>query len=215
VSERRVVLGGFTLLEVVIGATLMALLLAAIGMTVLQGGDAYETGAAIGAAEVKARRVLDRVASELAAAEADSLDPQPAGPLGSSSIAFRRATGIAGGAASWSNTMRIEFAYDPGELDDGADNDGDDLVDEGRLVLTEDDGLPSERSVVLTSFVREYLEGEAPNGNDDNGNGLLDERGVSFELVGETLMIQLSLERFDSDNNLLTRTVGTGIRLRN
>jgi hypothetical protein len=38
---------------------------------------------------------------------------------------------------------------------------------------------------------------------------------VTFELVGETLLIRLSLERRDGDNELLTRTVETGIRLRN
>jgi hypothetical protein len=212
---RVVCRSGFTLLEVVIGALLMALLLGAIGMTVLRGGVAYEAGIAVSATEVKARRVLDRVANEFAAAGVGSLDPPPAGPLGVSSVEFRTCTGVAGGAATWSNDKRIAFAYDPGEVDDGLDNDGDGLADEGQLVLTLDAGLATEQSVVLTGYVRELLEGELPNGNDDNGNGLLDEGGVSFELVGQTLMIRLTLERRDTDNNLLTRTVETGIRLRN
>ena len=132
-----------------------------------------------------------------------------------SSVEFRTCTGVAGGAATWTNDKRIAFAYDPGEVDDGLDNDGDGLADEGQLVLTLDVGLATEQSVVLTSYVRELLEGELPNGNDDNGNGLLDEGGVSFELVGQTLMMRLTLEKRDTDNNLLTRTVETGIRLRN
>ena len=124
-------------------------------------------------------------------------------------------SGFAGGAPTWSSLTRIGFAYEPGEIDDAIDDGGDGLVDEGQLVMVQDVGTAAERTLVLASSVRELLEGELPNAADDNGNGLQDEGGVSFELVGETLLIRLSLERRDSDNQLLTRTVETGIRLRN
>ena len=96
-------------------------------------------------------------------------------------------TGLASRLGPWlTQGQRFEFVYDPDEVDDGQDNNGNGLIDEGRIVWTRNVGAPDERSVVLCHQVREYLEGEVPNGLDDNGNGLVDEKGLSFERNGET-----------------------------
>jgi hypothetical protein len=67
----------------------------------------------------------------------------------------------------------------------------------------------------LVNWVRELLEGELPNGLDDNGNGLIDESGLSFEIDGDTITIRLTLERFDAEGTLITRTVETAVTLKN
>ncbi|MEQ1892117.1 MAG: hypothetical protein ABL998_06210 [Planctomycetota bacterium] len=63
--------------------------------------------------------------------------------------------------------------------------------------------------------MRELAEGELDDGDDDNGNGLVDEEGLSFERTGGRLVIRLSLESLDSNGNSLVRTVQTSVRLRN
>jgi hypothetical protein len=194
---------------------ILGILLGAIGMTVLRGGGAFKYGMAAGAVEAQARRAIDRIAEQFTAAESSNLTPNPLAPFGSSTLDFRGSTGYAAGAPTWGPTTRVQFQYDPGEVDDGLDNDGDGIVDEGRVVLIENFGLPDQRSQVLCLYVREFLAGETSDGVDENGNGLIDERGLSFELTGQILTIRLSLERLDPDNNVLVRTVETAVRLRN
>jgi len=112
-------------------------------------------------------------------------------------------------------TSRIAFQNHPSDPDDGIDNNGNGLVDEGQVILMRNVGLANETTTVIVPWVREFTEGEIANGNDDNGNGLIDERGLSFELVGQTLNIRITLERLDSDQRPLVRTVETSVRLRN
>jgi hypothetical protein len=71
------------------------------------------------------------------------------------------------------------------------------------------------QEVVLCGSVRPRAPGEIANGIDDNGNGLVDEAGLSFELSGRTLTIRLTLERPDRVAGTLSRTVTTSVRLRN
>lgn len=206
---------GFTIVELAIAMLILGILLGAIGMTVLRGGGAYKQGIAAGAVEAQARRALDRIAEQFTSAQSDNLNPNPLPPFGSNTLDFRNSTGFAGGAVTWGPTTRLQFQYDPGEIDDGVDNDGDGVADEGRVVLMENFGLANQVTQVLCVNVREFLEGETPDGADENGNGLIDERGLSFELNDQTLTIRLSLERLDDNNNPLVRTVETGVRLRN
>ena len=118
------------------------------------------------------------------------------------------------GSITW-QTIRIEFQYDPAEIDDGIDNDGDGLVDEGRAVLLRNWNTAAEKRTVLCNDVREYLEGETPDGNEENGNDLTDERGLCFELDGDRLTIRLTLEKTDHEGRLATVTVETTVHFRN
>ena len=102
-----------------------------------------------------------------------------------------------------------------GEIDDGLDNNGNGLVDEGRVVLTENLGGADERDRILARRVRELLEGELDNGVDDNGNGLVDEKGFSFERMGESLVIRMTMERIDVGQRTIERSAQTSVRLRN
>ena len=65
--------------------------------------------------------------------------------------------------------------------------------------------------------VREYLEGEVPNGADDNGNGIVDENGLcmTWDANSNLLTIMLTLERVSPNGGLTTRTVQTSVQVRN
>jgi hypothetical protein len=62
-------------------------------------------------------------------------------------------------------------------------------------VLRRDLDDPSEAPVVLARGVPERLEGETENGEDDNGNGLVDEPGLCFALEGTELSVRLTVAR--------------------
>ena len=123
--------------------------------------------------------------------------------------------GFAGGIILWGPDTQIVLEYDPNELDDGIDNDGDGLVDEGQVVWIENPGVPGERRVVLCRGVPEDLEGEIQNLLDDNGNGLIDERGFSLDVQGQVLTMRLTLQALDPAGRLLTKTVQSSVRIRN
>lgn len=56
---------------------------------------------------------------------------------------------------------------------------------------------------------------ELANAADDNGNGLIDERGFFLERAGETVIVRLMLQRRTADGAFLDRTSQTSMRLRN
>jgi len=66
--------------------------------------------------------------------------------------------------------------------------------DLGRLVWVERPGTPSEFRFVVADHVSPLLEGEELNGLDDNGNGLVDEPGLTFVLFRFAVTIRLSVE---------------------
>ena len=115
----------------------------------------------------------------------------------------------------WSNQHRLAFEYDTGEVDDGVDNDGDGLADEGNLVLRRNDGLANEVRIVLCRGVAELFEGELANGIDDNGNGVVDEAGFNVHRVGDVLTIRLTVQDALGQGVILTRSLETSSRLRN
>jgi prepilin-type N-terminal cleavage/methylation domain-containing protein len=207
---------GFTLIELMI---VLALLSTFVGSLLAVGSTSTrlcETGVNKSNLEGSARRALDRLARELSGARSDSLGTLPESPLWQEGIDFDRVESIRAGDGriTWS-ADRAEFRLDGEETDDGLDNDDDGLVDEGALVLVRDSGGAGESAITLAHGVREYLEGELANGVDDNGNGLIDERGVAFERVGRDLRLYLTLEGVGSDGRIVTRTLETTVWSRN
>ena len=91
----------------------------------------------------------------------------------------------------------------------------DELIDECEAVLVMDENGPDEQTIVLAHEIREFLEGETQNGLDDNGNGLVDERGLCFERTGDDLALRLTLESRDREGRLVTRTLETSVYPRN
>ncbi len=208
---------GGTIVEFLVVSLLFVILIGAIGMAIQGGSAAYEQGVANADVEAQTRRMVERIAAEFLDADRSSLVLAPPAPFGATSIDFQRAEAYGVGGVQMGPVRRIQLAYVPGEADDGADNNGNGLVDECRLELVTDlAGAPGE-IVGWGGFVREYLEGEVPDGNDDNGNGVSDERGLclTYEPISAALTIRLTVERLSPSGGSILRTVETAVRLRN
>lgn len=162
------------------------------------------------------QRAVQRVTRELEFAGLGAMTPRNTSPLWSESLSFRGCQGYDEGAASvaWSDVRTLRLEYEPGESDDGADNDGDGLVDEGQLVWLENEGAPEEQRIVLAHGVAEYLQGETPDGDDDNGNGLVDERGFALSFEGAVVTIHLSLQTAGA-NGTIAKTLETSVSVHN
>jgi hypothetical protein len=205
-----------SLIELLIATTLLVMTLGAVVLVSSANDRAYQTGVTAAHLDAQLGIAVDRVVGELrVAAMEDTVLPVP-GLTGPAAVTYAHATDYVAGEVVKTPPRRLEFEYDFGELDDGLDNNGNGLVDEGRIVLTEDIGTPNERRRVLTRWVSEW--GEPVNGVDDNGNGLVDEPGFWVEPVGgaeETLSVFLSLSRWDRSGRVASRTSLTSIRIRN
>jgi len=209
-------IAGFTLVEATIATTILGLILGAIGLTALRGKENFRQGMTVAMLDARAERLLDRIADEVRYAGRDSLPVLPLPPAGSATIEFRACAGYDGGATLWTTRTSIARVADPRDPEDGIDNDGDGVVDEGQVVLTRNLGDADEIGVVIGGGVRRLLQGEDANVLDDNGNGLTDERGLSFVLDGtSSLTIRLSLEALDPSGLPMVRTVQTTVSMRN
>jgi len=206
---------GYSLLEISITIGMLSLTLGSVALVGRSGEQLYMHESSHSELEAQTRRVVYRISRELMASGATTLSPDPLAPAGADGLVYQKAKGFDGAGVVWENPVSVGFRYARGEIDDGRDNNGNGLVDEGEIIWTRDPGTSSERVIVWAHLVREYLEGEVPNGVDDNGNGLVDERGISFERNGDILTIRVTLEGDGPGASLITHTGQTQIRLRN
>ncbi len=207
-------LSGFTLIELMIGTTVVAGLFYAIATTSLSASNTYDETMRRARLVTKAHKVLDRISDEFVEAELTTITPALPG-VGASTITYRVPGSLAGSVITWSGNRTIAFQTDAGEFDDGIDNNGDGRIDEGVVLFTIDAGLATQKQVTLCHDVRSLLGGELSNLGDDNGNLMVDERGLVFELTANVLTIRLTLEDIDEDGNTLSKTVQTSVRIRN
>lgn len=189
---------GFTLLEMVIALTLVALVVTNIVMAMESGTKAYEAGSSRGEIEDQARRTLDRIALAIMGSTRDGLAPGQEAPLHTSSLTYQLNLGYEDGEAVWSDPERIE-------RDEQA----------AQIAWLRNPGAAEEQRVVWTKWVREYMDGEVQNGIDDNGNGLIDESGLSFTLEEDLVTIRLTLERPGPDGRPVTVPLMTQVNVRN
>jgi hypothetical protein len=206
---------GFSLVELMIVGLILSLILGMIAAIATSSERAYETGSTAAHLERQVAIAMDRVVAELRIANLTSITPDPVPGLGASSVQFVKAEGSVDGEPIWSPLRSLAFEYEQGELDDGLDNNSNGLVDEGRVVLTEDIGGAGEMRIVLTRWVPELFEGELPNGLDDNGNTFIDERGFWLLRTDETIQVGMSLEKTDAQGRRMTRTGRSSTRVRN
>jgi hypothetical protein len=183
-------------IEVVISITIFAGTVLGLLSVLDRLQGASNDAARLADMRVRARSALDRIVRELGDSGLSVISPQPVAPLGASSLTYQRAQGYESGNIVWGPQARIEWRLEPGEIDDGRDNDGDGLIDEGEIVWTERPDTPDAHSVVWCTGVAKLAEGESANLFDDNGDGLIDEPGLSFQIADNVLAVRLTLERY-------------------
>jgi prepilin-type N-terminal cleavage/methylation domain-containing protein len=205
---------GFTLVEILIAVAVLSLALLAISMISTTGMGVFRTTALNTGLDSEALRAVDRISSELARADSNSLVP-PMPNDGTSELLFQEVVGVEDGEPTWGLVQEVLFEYEAGELDDGADNNHNGLVDEGVVVLHRDIGGADEHRVILCRGVKELAEGEVANGLDDNGNGLVDEKGFCLQWVDGVLRVQISVEETGSGGAHVVRSLQTSVRTRN
>ena len=220
-SARRKHAAGYTLVELIIAGALLIIVAGGALRASLRGLELFRTNSANADVNARSGRAIERIMRELVSAGGLTLDPAltltpPLPTPWASSLEFRSASTWTAGALVWGDLRRIAWQLGGGELANDADDDGDGLIDEGDIVLTEDVGGANERSVVLVTGVAELLVGELPNGLDDNGNGMVDEAGLCFDRTGGTLNVRVTLERLAPQRQaILSRTLEDSLRLRN
>jgi type II secretory pathway pseudopilin PulG len=203
--------GGFTLVELVISVSFLAGMLLVAGLATERTLASFRERRAEQESVVEANRILQRVASELSFAAEAGLGPATLDAVGSERIEYR----VALGGGAYSDTRTLALGFEPGELDNGLDDDGDGLVDEQRLESVEDEGGAAELRVTLANGIAEFLAGELPNGLDDNDNGLVDERGLSFVREGGALRVRLTVLYRTTLQTVRPRTLETLVLPRN
>jgi len=208
--------GGFTLVEAAVAVALMGSALGAILYVLDSTSRAFQTGSLLARMDAEADLALQRACDALRGADPAWLTPPD--PAGSEQqLDFQSTVGLQDdGTPIPGVVQRLAFEYDDLEADDGIDNDGDGLVDEGRLVYVVDVGGANQRRV-LARDVAEAPPGEVlGNGLDDDDNDVADDRGFSFVLTDSTLTLRLTLERVDhATNGTLVQTYERTVALRN
>lgn len=207
---------GFTLIELTLTTALLAVVLGSALLLTLSSHDLYTESTARAEVQEKAQRALSRLVAELSFADRDTFLPDAVGIAGTDDLRFNTIESVAGGAAVLGVPLRLWREADPADPDDGVDNDGDGVIDEGRLVLLRDEGGPVQVRTILVSHVSELFEGETP-GNliDDNGNGVIDETGFFVRRDGNLLLLGVSLEGALRDGRTVAASMTTTLALRN
>lgn len=211
---------GFTLLEAMVSLGILSIVLGGVVMASQRGLGLFRTCSINGEINARAGRAIDRVMRELLSSGIGTIQPDLTTPPGlptvwSETLDYQAADNWAGGVVVWGTAMQLSLEYAEGELNNNLDDNGDGLVDECTLFLTEDPGGAGEQRVVLVNGVSEFLQGETQNAADDNGNGLEDERGFCVDMNNGFLTVRLSLERLGADGQLLVRTQQDSILLNN
>lgn len=187
---------GFTLIEALFAMALVTLIVVKITLVLDSAQDANAQESSAMALEDNARRVLDKVAYAVMGADRDALFPDPESPNFSTEVEFQIRLGVEDGEVVYSDPEWIG--------QEGA-----------HLRHKQNPGLPEELRVNWCNTVRPFLLGEVDNGEDDNGNGLTDEDGLSFTLDGNAVTIRLCLERQCKDGKAITQAVETVVTVRN
>ncbi len=198
----------------VLALVLLALLSRSVFEVVGSAQSAFGTSARIEAEASRANHGLVRALGHLETAGASTLVPNPIGDFGTDSLTFQEPVGITVAGAVWGEPNQIGFERDTGEMNDGPDNDGDGLIDEGRLIFTRAWGTPGAPRYLLLGSVAELGVGELANGLDDDGDGVIDEGGFNVQRVGDVLRVQLAVERV-TDGRVTATEVVSSMRLRN
>ena len=186
---------GWTLVELLLAAGLTGLVMAKAAFVLREAFRAAGRSTATMHSEDQARAVMERISLAVMGSDKDSLFPGVES-VHSSAIRYSMSLGLENGELVWS---------DPEEI----------RLDGTSIQWRENPDAAEERRVTWSNIVSPLLAGETVNGVDDNGNGLVDEDGLSFVLEGDSVRIRLTIQRPEVDGRTVPQTVESVVYLRN
>lgn len=191
---------GFTLLELMIALTIVSLLAVNVVMVMRTGSEAARSGVFFKTLNDEADQTLDRISLALMSSDAENLYPVAVAPLYTNEVTYSVSLGVVDGEVIESPPESIGW---------------DALADRGRVLWAENPGLENERIVSWSNWVPTFHEGEDFNGDDDNGNEIVDESGLAFDMIGALVNIHLTVERQGPDGEWTPTTRRLQITCRN
>jgi prepilin-type N-terminal cleavage/methylation domain-containing protein len=189
---------GFTIVELVFAAAILGLLSLNLAMVLRTSSSAFETGVFRKVIDDQAELTMDRISLAVMASAEKDLYPISVAPMNTPRLDYQICLGFQDGQLVMGDTERIEY-----------------VPLNGLVVWSQNPNSTDTRSVVWSSWVPNNLDGELVNGLDDNGNGLIDEQGLSFDSSGGKVNIHLTLERKDSKGVIFKRTLVNTVTCRN
>ena len=173
---------GFTLLELMIALTIMALIAVNITMVTRTGTEAARAGIFDITLNDELETTLDRISLAVMSSRADDIYPRRTSPGFTPNVTYTVTLGYEGGVEVQGPPERIAF---------------NETALGGQVVWLESPGEVDERRVVWSNWVPILSKREEPNGVDDNANELPDEAGLAFDMDGDLVNIHLTIERLD------------------
>ena len=186
---------GWTLVELLLAAGLTGLVMTKASLVLREAFGAAGRSTATMHSEDQARAVMERISLAVMGSDRETLFPSVES-VHSDSISYSMSLGLEDGELVWS---------DPEEI----------RLDGTAVEWRENPGAAEERRVTWTTLVSPLLAGETVNGVDDNGNGLVDEDGLSFVLEGDSVRIRLTIQRPEVDGRTVPQSVESVVYIRN
>lgn len=189
---------GFSTLELVFAVAILVLISLNMSMVLRTSNDAFASGVLQKVIGEQAEQTMDRISLAVMASTATDLNPVKASPLNSARLEYKTCLGYQDGQLVMGELERIEY-----------------VQQQGTVVWSQNPDASQAHKVVWSSWVPKNLDGEDANGIDDNGNGLVDEPGLSFDSTGPKVNIRLTLRRTDKAGKVYKTTLNNTVTCRN
>lgn len=190
---------GFTLIEVAIAMAILILVIVNIHLVSKTGTDAVRSNALRSSLNNELELTLDRITFALMSAQAEEIEGPVSAPLPSSFVRFASVIGRDGdGNVVLSPTEEISWGSHATKEGAGGPEATGATIQGGRVTWLENADIEETRRITWSNSVPDVYMGElGGNAEDDNGNELLDESGLSFAREGTQVQVFLTVERTD------------------
>lgn len=175
---------GLTLVEVIAAIAILALVMVNVQMVSRSGHDAVRSGVLSAQLDNELELTLDRITLALMGTSEEEIEGAGLAPSASDHVHYSKLLGEEDGVPVMSDPESIQWSPS-GQAT-------------GTVLWRQDPDTAEERQVTWSRAVPSAYTGEVVgNGEDDNGNGVLDEKGLAFTKDGDQLQIFLTVEHYD------------------
>jgi hypothetical protein len=196
--KHRTSRAGYTLVEIILAIGLLTILSLNVIWVTRAVSRSSGNGTSNAILEDQAQSVLRRVALAIMRSNRDTLLGALESPLSSDELRYQVQIGVQDGEIVWDDPEMVGFEDE-----------------QGQVFWSQNPDTAEEMRIVWSNYVAPLLEGEEMNGVDDNGNGLVDEKGLNFVIDRNAVTVRLTMERTNSEGETLTHSVETTVTCRN